>query len=304
VVLYKPRWGAFYETSLEEHLRERGASTLVFCGCNFPNCPRTSIYEASERDFRVVLAADAISGLYERGREELTNIGVGLMETAEVVASVGETAPVGELSSGAVAARVRRVGPGGLGAELDQLGVAIGLDVAEGLRALVEDDVELALLDPLIEPSTPEDEPAKPVHEALVRGADEVVPVVIDVLAQRGAGLADLAVDGQLQQILQLVLVESLADEVELDRGLFNSLGEVALVEREAELPVLEHVVRARFVVSSASGLVLHWKRCSVKPSLSFSADPHHPAKTDGGIFTYAAVPRHSSPKCERPFAP
>jgi nicotinamidase-related amidase len=96
VVLYKPRWGAFYETSLEEHLRERGASTLVFCGCNFPNCPRTSIYEASERDFRVVLAADAVSGLYERGREELTNIGVGLMETAEVVASVGETASVGE----------------------------------------------------------------------------------------------------------------------------------------------------------------------------------------------------------------
>jgi nicotinamidase-related amidase len=96
VVLYKPRWGAFYETSLEEHLRARGVSTLVFCGCNFPNCPRTSIYEASERDFRVVLAADAISGLYERGREELTNIGVGLMETAEVVASVGETAPVGE----------------------------------------------------------------------------------------------------------------------------------------------------------------------------------------------------------------
>jgi nicotinamidase-related amidase len=68
----------------------------VFCGCNFPNCPRTSIYEASERDFRVVLAADAVSGLYERGREELTNIGVGLMETAEVVASVGETASVGE----------------------------------------------------------------------------------------------------------------------------------------------------------------------------------------------------------------
>ena len=34
----------------------------MFCGCNFPNCPRTSIYEASERDFRVVLARDAISG--------------------------------------------------------------------------------------------------------------------------------------------------------------------------------------------------------------------------------------------------
>jgi nicotinamidase-related amidase len=63
VVIYKPRWGAFYETPLEDHLRRHGVSTIVFCGCNFPNCPRTSIYEASERDFRVVLAEDAVSGL-------------------------------------------------------------------------------------------------------------------------------------------------------------------------------------------------------------------------------------------------
>jgi nicotinamidase-related amidase len=88
VAIYKPRWGAFYETPLEEHLRALGISTLVFCGCNFPNCPRTSIYEASERDFRVVLAEDAISGLYDRGRDELTNIGVMLLPTEEIKASL------------------------------------------------------------------------------------------------------------------------------------------------------------------------------------------------------------------------
>jgi nicotinamidase-related amidase len=82
--IYKPRWGAFYDTPLERHLREQGVTTIVFCGCNFPNCPRTSIYEASERDFRVVLARDAISGLYERGERELANIGVRLMSAAEV----------------------------------------------------------------------------------------------------------------------------------------------------------------------------------------------------------------------------
>jgi nicotinamidase-related amidase len=82
--IYKPRWGAFYETALEEHLRERGVTTLVFCGCNFPNCPRTSIYEASERDFRVVLAHDAVSGLYERGERELAGIGIHLLGAAEV----------------------------------------------------------------------------------------------------------------------------------------------------------------------------------------------------------------------------
>ncbi len=88
VVVYKPRWGAFYETPLEDLLRRRGVSTVVFCGCNFPNCPRTSIYQASERDFRVVLAEDAISGLYERGRQELENIGVRVVSAAEVIESL------------------------------------------------------------------------------------------------------------------------------------------------------------------------------------------------------------------------
>ena len=88
VVIYKPRWGAFYGTALEAHLRRLGVSTTVFCGCNFPNCPRTSIYEASERDFRVVLAEDAISGLYERGRRELEGIGVRLMSAGQIADAV------------------------------------------------------------------------------------------------------------------------------------------------------------------------------------------------------------------------
>jgi nicotinamidase-related amidase len=88
VVIYKPRWGAFYETRLEDHLRGLGVTTVVFCGCNFPNCPRTSIYEASERDFRVVVAEDAISGIYDRGRSELEKIGVRMMATAEISRSL------------------------------------------------------------------------------------------------------------------------------------------------------------------------------------------------------------------------
>jgi len=88
VVIYKPRWGAFFQTPLEAHLRDLGVSTLVFSGCNFPNCPRTSIYEASERDFRVVLATDAISGLYERGEHELRRIGVQLMSSDAIAAAL------------------------------------------------------------------------------------------------------------------------------------------------------------------------------------------------------------------------
>ena len=80
-IIYKPRWGAFFGTPLESHLRGLDVSTLVFTGCNFPNCPRTSMYEASERDFRVVAIDDAISGLYDRGRTELEDMGVLLMGT-------------------------------------------------------------------------------------------------------------------------------------------------------------------------------------------------------------------------------
>jgi nicotinamidase-related amidase len=90
--MYKPRWGAFYGTTLEEHLRGLGATTLVIAGCNYPNCPRASIYEASERDFRIVMVDDAVSGLYDQGRVEMRNIGVTLMNATDLVERVMKSA--------------------------------------------------------------------------------------------------------------------------------------------------------------------------------------------------------------------
>lgn len=91
--IYKPRWGAFFRTPLSDHLGDLQVDSLVFAGCNFPNCPRTSIYEASERDYRVALVEDAVSGLYERGRSEMRNIGVNLVLTAELVALLNQGFP-------------------------------------------------------------------------------------------------------------------------------------------------------------------------------------------------------------------
>jgi nicotinamidase-related amidase len=87
-ILFKPRWGAFYRTALSELLVAKGITTVVVSGCNFPNCPRTTLYEASERDFRVVLVTDAVSGLYAQGERELEGIGAALMTTEEVVKSL------------------------------------------------------------------------------------------------------------------------------------------------------------------------------------------------------------------------
>lgn len=83
--LYKPRWGAFFQTNLEKMLTEHNVSTLVVTGCNFPNCPRTTIYEASERDFRIILASDAVSKLYPKGELELENIGVAILKTQQII---------------------------------------------------------------------------------------------------------------------------------------------------------------------------------------------------------------------------
>ncbi len=85
VMIYKSRWGAFYKTPLDEFLKKYGIDTLVFSGCNFPNCPRTTIYEASERDYKIILIKDAISRIYEIGENELKNIGVQITNTDEFI---------------------------------------------------------------------------------------------------------------------------------------------------------------------------------------------------------------------------
>jgi nicotinamidase-related amidase len=84
-VMYKPRWGAFYGTRLLEHLRVRGVTTVVVIGCNFPNCPRATIVEASERDLRVVAVDDALSRFTDRDVLDMSNIGVSVMTAAALV---------------------------------------------------------------------------------------------------------------------------------------------------------------------------------------------------------------------------
>jgi nicotinamidase-related amidase len=88
VIIYKPRWGAFYQTPLDAHLKSLNVSTLIFTGCNYPNCPRTSIYQASEREYKIVLVEDAVSGLYPIGLTEMKNIGVFLMKSSDVLAQI------------------------------------------------------------------------------------------------------------------------------------------------------------------------------------------------------------------------
>jgi nicotinamidase-related amidase len=79
--VYKSRWGAFYNSCLEAHLHSLNVNTIVLAGCNYPNCIRATVYEASERDFRVVTINDGISNFTEHGWHELRSIGINVLDT-------------------------------------------------------------------------------------------------------------------------------------------------------------------------------------------------------------------------------
>jgi nicotinamidase-related amidase len=83
-ICYKPRLSAFFQTPLEAHLKSLGISTIVLCGTDFPASPRSSVYAAANRDFRMVLATDAISGASDAGLDELARIGAYLMPTSQL----------------------------------------------------------------------------------------------------------------------------------------------------------------------------------------------------------------------------
>lgn len=53
-ILYKPRWGGFYNTVLERHLHDLSVNTVVVCGATFP----TALEQLSMRQ------ANGISRLY------------------------------------------------------------------------------------------------------------------------------------------------------------------------------------------------------------------------------------------------
>src|SRR3954468_14628785 len=82
---YNPRLSAFFQTPLEDHLKSLGITTIVLCGTDFSTSPRSTVYAASNRDFRIVLATDAISGATDAGLDELAQIGVYLMGSEQLL---------------------------------------------------------------------------------------------------------------------------------------------------------------------------------------------------------------------------
>jgi nicotinamidase-related amidase len=79
VVRGKKRYSAFFATDLEFLIRRRGADTLILAGINTTTCILCTAFEATNRDFRVVIASDAVDSV---DGEEMHRFALRLMAAA------------------------------------------------------------------------------------------------------------------------------------------------------------------------------------------------------------------------------
>ena len=63
VVRSKKRYSVFHPTDLEFVLRRLGVDTVILAGINTTTCVLCAGFEATNRDFRVVVAADAVDSM-------------------------------------------------------------------------------------------------------------------------------------------------------------------------------------------------------------------------------------------------
>ena len=79
VVREKKRYNAFYATDLEFLLRRLGVNTVILTGINTTTCVLCTAFEATNRDFRVVIASDAVDSM---DGEEMHRFALRLMEAS------------------------------------------------------------------------------------------------------------------------------------------------------------------------------------------------------------------------------
>jgi nicotinamidase-related amidase len=79
VVRGKKRYSAFHATDLEFVLRRLGVDTVILAGINTTTCVLCAGFEATNRDFRVVIAADAVDSM---DGEEMHGFALRLMAAA------------------------------------------------------------------------------------------------------------------------------------------------------------------------------------------------------------------------------
>lgn len=97
-VLYRPRWGAFYQSNLESHLRGRGVSTVVLASLSYEYGLMATLFEANDRNFKVVIAGDATQSWpgHPHYRESyLEWMGVATLKVSQIASALRAAMPFG-----------------------------------------------------------------------------------------------------------------------------------------------------------------------------------------------------------------
>ena len=97
IVIFKPRWSAFFQTELDLILRRRGVRTVVLAGTTTPNCIRTTCYDAIALDYNVVILTDCTSSntdeIQRVNLEDMQRVGAKLMTAVEFLNFDEHTVP-------------------------------------------------------------------------------------------------------------------------------------------------------------------------------------------------------------------
>jgi nicotinamidase-related amidase len=89
IVRGKKRYSSFHGTDLEFLLRRLGVDTVILAGINTTTCVLNTAFEATNRDFRVVIAEDAVDSM---DGEEMHRFALRLL-----AAAVGDVLPNQEI---------------------------------------------------------------------------------------------------------------------------------------------------------------------------------------------------------------
>ena len=83
--IIKPRYSAFFQTSLDLLLRRLDVDTLILTGTTTPNCIRTTCYDAISLDYNVIVLSDCCSSnseeIQQSNLRDMRNIGAEISDS-------------------------------------------------------------------------------------------------------------------------------------------------------------------------------------------------------------------------------
>ena len=92
--IIKPRYSAFFHTSLDLLLRRLGVDTVVLTGTTTPNCIRTTCYDAISQDYHVVVLDDCCSSntdaIQQANMLDMANVGAEILSSGAFLEALEE----------------------------------------------------------------------------------------------------------------------------------------------------------------------------------------------------------------------